>query len=87
MSKWILPEDRLPKDGESVLVTISAGTEYAGSISRVDDVFMAVYAERDPDIWDDRNHFVLWDPEATNLTSEILAWMPMPEAYSPLEDK
>ena len=87
MSKWILPEDRLPKDGESVLVTISAGTEYAGSISRVDDVFMAVYEERDPDIWDDRNHFVLWDPEATNLTSEILAWMPMPEAYSPLEDK
>ena len=66
MSGWILCKDRLPADGDSVLVTDVFQNIWIGS-----------YYSQDFDghsCWDDDHGYII-------QSDEVLAWMPLPEPY------
>ena len=81
MSNWIDPLDKLPEDGQDVLITVKDNTHAFGSILSK-SVWQAVY-HNDPSVagtW--YPFFGLWDSGNTNLVEEVEAWMPLPEPYN-----
>lgn len=81
--EWIDPAERLPKDGEEVLVTLEEGTEIGGcSICGGRDVMQAQF-HNDPSFsgkW--YPLFCLWDNNSTEVVQEVVAWAPLPEPYA-----
>ena len=82
--KWIPTKERLPEHEEVVLVTVREGSKYDGSITLVNCVEEAIFYHEKED----------WCPyfslngyrEDIHLTNEVIAWMPLPEAYDPEEE-
>ena len=78
-TRWIPVSERLPKDGDTYLVTI----EYKGEVIGVD---AASYSPVDGYIdkhWETFNDWKEDDDSCYHVT----AWMPMPEAYTESEGK
>lgn len=83
--KWIPTKERLPEHEEVVLVTIREGCEFDGSIALVNCVEQAIFYHEEED-W--CPYFMLTAFRQDNkLTNEVIAWMPMPEAYDPEEEQ
>lgn len=79
MTSWILPIEKLPNDGDIVLVTIEAGTETEAGFATSRQVHEAYYYDApDGDPW--YRCFELVGRNAL-LTKEVVAWMPLPEPY------
>ena len=78
--EWIKPIDKLPKEGEEVLITVADGTRAFGSILSK-EVCQAQF-HNDP-TFSGKYYpiFSLYDSEGTELTGEVVAWMPMPQPY------
>lgn len=75
MSEWINPNEKLPENDESVLITVKAGTDLEDyGIPYHDEVWQAVFHD---DGW--YKHFTTWND--VQLTKEVKAWMPLPEPY------
>lgn len=84
MIKWFNPVDKLPNEGDEVLITVADGTEAFGSILPK-SVCQAQFHNDSSFSGKYYPIFVLYDSEGTELTAEVLAWAPMPEPY--MEDE
>lgn len=78
MSKWISVKDRLPKDGQRVLVT-QVGIEGHDISQYLDRVWIADYQKDSKKFWIDGGLFAIMEVHA------VVNWMPLPEP--PIEGK
>lgn len=86
-NNWINPVDKMPEEGQEVLITVEGGTRAFGSIFVYRSVMQAQF-HNDPSFSGKYYPlFSLYDLECTELTKEVVAWMPMPEPYREEADK
>lgn len=76
MNEWIPVHKKLPEHNDIVLVTLEEGTETDAGTSTCNQVHEAVYIADVP-----FNYFGLIGWGEGCYREEILAWMPLPEAY------
>ena len=76
VNKWVPCSERLPEDGQVVLITVKAGTALDIGISDEDTVMEAYY-------YADEYTYPCFVPSigVEHLREEVLAWMPLPEPY------
>ena len=81
-SEWIKVEEKLPKDEQTVLVTLKDSSKTAAGECIGPQVQVAVFVESNSDfdgLW--YPHFAEYDSNDINWTDEVIAWMPFPKPY------
>ena len=72
---WIPVTERLPEDGQEVLVTIEKQVDVFDGYSDRRTVWHAMMHDDE-----EEKHFCIWG-DKQHLFSEVVAWMPLPEPY------
>ena len=71
---WIPVTERLPEDGQEVLITVEKEVEVFDGYSERRTVWHAMMHD------EEEKHFCVWGDEQ-HLFSEVIAWMPLPEPF------
>ena len=82
MSNWISIYEKLPENGQEVLVTVKAGVETEAGISTCEHIYVADYQENDEPF----PYFGIHGFGDPIFRTEVLAWMPLPEPYKEVHE-